>query len=149
MQIFYTPDITKKAELPEDMRSNISNLKAMSFRNSEGNFIPFSDVAHIEYKNIPFSIEKTNGKYSGKIIANCSEQDIYRVKEELTKEVKRLKLPKGVTIEETESEIQTREAMSETTIAIAAAVLLIAGAIGLAVYYISNIEEKYEVTINS
>ena len=33
-------------------------------------------------------------------------------------------------------------------IAIAAAVLLIAGAIGLAVYYISNIEEKYEVTMS-
>ena len=114
-----------KAELPEDMRSNISNLKSMSFRNSEGNFIPFSDVAHVEYKNIPFSIEKTNGKYSGKIVANCSEDDIYSVKEELTKEVRRLKLPKGVTIEETETEMQTREAMSETSMAIAAAVFLV------------------------
>ena len=33
-------------------------------------------------------------------------------------------------------------------IAIAAAVLLLAGAIGLAVYYIGNIEEKYEVTMS-
>lgn len=114
-----------RAELPKDLRKDLNSLKTMSFRNGDGVFVPFSELAHIEYKNVPYSIEKMNGKYSGKITASCSEQDIYRVKAELTKEAKRLNLPKGVTIEESQADMQTREAMGETTMAIAIAVFLV------------------------
>lgn len=54
---------------------------------------------------VPLTIEKSNGKYSGTITANASEKDIYRVKKELSQEVRKLNLPKGVTIEKSTAEI--------------------------------------------
>ena len=114
-----------KVEMPEDMRSDLANVETMSIKNKDGVYIPFSDVAHIEYTNVPQYISKVEGKYSGSISASCSAEDIYRVQEELTNEVKKMNLPKGVTLRETKSAIETREAMSETTVAIAASVFLV------------------------
>jgi len=117
--------IQAKVELPEEMRNDLTCVETMSFKNPEGVYIPFSEVARIEYKNVPLTIRKSNGKYSGSISANCSEKDIYNVKAELMKEARKLNLPKGVSVEESASEIETREAMSETTMAIAASVFLV------------------------
>lgn len=114
-----------KVELPKDMRDDLTCVETMNFRNKNGVYIPFSEIAHIEYKNVPLTIEKSNGKYSGKIKATCSAQDIYRVKSELLAEARKLNLPKGVTVEESSSEIETREAMGETMMAIAAAIFLV------------------------
>ena len=114
-----------KVEMPENMRSDLGNIETMSFKNSDGAYIPFSDVAHIEYTNVPQYISKAEGKYSGTISASCSAEDIYRIQEELTNEVMKMNLPKGVTLHETKGAIETREAMSETTIAIAASVFLV------------------------
>lgn len=114
-----------KVELPPDMRSDLSNLETMSFKNKDGAYIPFSDVAHIEYRNVPQYISKADGKYSGSISASCSQEDFYRVQEQLTNEVRKLNLPKSVTLRDTKSAIETKEAMSETTVAIAAAVFLV------------------------
>ena len=114
-----------RVELPDDMKSDLTFVETMSFRNKDGVYVPFTDIGRIEFKNVPLNIEKSNGKYSGKITASCSEKDIYRVKSELSKEVAKLNLPKGVSVEESASEMQTREAMSETSMAIAAAVFLV------------------------
>lgn len=45
--------------------------------------------------------------------------------EELTGEVRKLNIPKGVYLEQTSSEVETKAAMSETTVAIAASVFLV------------------------
>ena len=114
-----------KVELPADMRSNISNIETMNFKNKDGVYVPFSDIAHVEYKNVPQYISKTDGLYSGSISASCSEEDYFRIQEELTNEVAKMNLPKGVTLAPTKSSIKTKEAMNETAVAIAASVFLV------------------------
>lgn len=47
-----------RVELPKDMRNDITCLETMNSRNKDGVYIPFSEVAHIEYRNVPLSIEK-------------------------------------------------------------------------------------------
>ncbi|MBO4375592.1 MAG: efflux RND transporter permease subunit [Lachnospiraceae bacterium] len=114
-----------RVELPEDMRADLSSVETMSFRNPEGAYIPFDEIAHIEYRNVPSVIERTNGRYSGTVKATTAVGDIHRIQQELVNGVNKMNLPKGVKLEDTNAEMETREAVGETTVAIAAAVFLV------------------------
>lgn len=114
-----------RVELPENMRNSVNALEALSFRAEDGTYVPFSEVAHIEYKDMPQSITRTNGQYEGSIKATLPAEKAYEMGKEIQSAVKQMALPENVSLGESQAEQSMEEEFSGIGKAIFAAVFLV------------------------
>ncbi len=112
-------------EVPRELRNDINALQSMSFLNEEGVYVPFSEIAHIEYKDTPQNITRINGQYEGSIKATLPADRAYEMGEELKKTVKAMALPENVFFGQTQSEASMDDEFSGLGKAIFAAVFLV------------------------
>ena len=114
-----------RVELPENMRNSINALETLSFRTEDGTYVPFSEVAHIEYKDMPQSITRTNGQYEGSIKATLPADRAYEMGQEIQSAVREMTLPENVSLGESQAEQSMEEEFSGIGKAIFAAVFLV------------------------
>nr|MCR5790107.1 efflux RND transporter permease subunit [Lachnospiraceae bacterium] len=115
-----------RVELPKELRDDINSLESLSFYHEETNvFVPFGEVAHIEYKDAPQSITRTNGQYEGSVKATLPADKAYEMGEALQSSVKAIALPENVSFGETQAEESMEEEFSGIGKAIASAVFLV------------------------
>lgn len=112
-------------EEPKELRGDIGALENMSFMNENGDFVPFSEIAHVEYKDMPQNIIRTNGQYEGSIKVTLPANKVQKLSEEIKKEVKAISLPDNVSLGETRAEESMEEEFSGIGKAIFSAVFLV------------------------
>ena len=112
-------------ELPKELRSDINSLQTFTFTNANGVAVPFSEFAHIEFKDTPQSIIRTNGQYEGSIKATLPANKYNKLSSEIQKKVKTIPLSDNVSFGQTQAEESMEEEFSGVGKAIFSAVFLV------------------------
>ncbi len=117
-------DYTVRVWLPKKQINNFSNILNMLIDTKNGK-IPLNKIATIQYKKEPSLITRDGLEYTLEVYGNREKAAISHIMNSFNKELKSVKLPKGVELEQIGDIKQFNSSAKRMIVAIAVAIVLI------------------------
>lgn len=111
--------------LREENRRTLDDLKSIFVTNRFGKNIALSNIANIEYKNGPLSIERKNQERLVKVEANTFNRSVGDINGDVQRIISKMALPNGVSIKMAGSAEQMKESFGQLGQALFIGIILI------------------------
>ncbi|MCR5774000.1 MAG: efflux RND transporter permease subunit [Lachnospiraceae bacterium] len=114
-----------RAEYPDDLYENISDVQAMTFINSKGETVPLSEVGEVKFASAPSRISRQDGLYINYVTATTTTANRDQVAENLDEKVNAIVMDNDVSFVNTLSDRMMQEEFTAIIQAIFIAIFLV------------------------
>ncbi len=118
-------EIDIKVQYPEDKRRTFEQLESLSILSPLGIKVPLMDLAHIDIRQGPVSINRANQERYVTVIADIYGRSAGDVNKDIKNKVNDYNLTEGYTIKFTGEDEQMAEAFADLTLALVLAIFLV------------------------
>jgi multidrug efflux pump subunit AcrB len=101
---------------------SIDEMLATPVPTAQGNTVPLSEIVSVEKGTTQNTLSRSKGEYYASVSGTIKEKDISKVSSEVSKEIEKLDLPKGVSYGASGVQEDMKETFTQLGIAMAAAV---------------------------
>ncbi|AIM15181.1 efflux RND transporter permease subunit [Neobacillus sedimentimangrovi] len=101
---------------------SIDEMLATPVPTAQGNTVPLSEIVSVEKGTTQNTLSRSKGEYYASVSGTIKEKDISKVSSEVSKEIEKLDLPKGVSYGASGVQEDMKETFTQLSIAMAAAV---------------------------
>ncbi|MDK2821290.1 MAG: hydrophobic/amphiphilic exporter (mainly bacteria), family [Clostridia bacterium] len=114
-----------RVQLPEEYRYSISDLSNLTIPTSLGTQVPLKEVATLKMDTTPSTINRYNQERVASVTANLSNRPLGVVMNDIRKEIKKINVPHGYSIEFTGENEMMMESFSQLGLALLLAIALV------------------------